>query len=188
MIGNAPTGEFQVIPRIPIAARRLLERTRMSAIDMLESQHREVEDLFEELESATGSEKIEIFEELADRLAVHAALEEQHFYPAAKDEKTEDLLRESVEEHLAVKRLIADLLELKQADETFDAKVTVLKEQVEHHVEEEEGELFPKVKKLLDAETLDALEQEMTATQDQLDAEGEPRNQVPNETDEAAPI
>jgi hemerythrin superfamily protein len=161
----------------------------MSAIDMLEQDHREVEDLFEEFESAKGAaEKREIFEEIADKLAVHSTIEERHFYPAAKAKDTEDLLLEAAEEHLSAKRLIADLMALDAGDETFDAKVKVLQEQIEHHVEEEEGELFPKVKKLLDKESLDALEQEMTATREELLEEGEPREAVPAETDEAARI
>jgi len=161
----------------------------MSAIDMLESQHREVDELFEELESAeTADEKRQIFEMLADDLAVHAAIEERHFYPAVKAQRTEDILLESLEEHLTIKRTIADLLKLDADDETFDAKVTVLKELVEHHVEEEEKDLFPKVRKLLDAETLDALEQEMTATAEDLLTKGDPRNNVPAETRTAAPL
>jgi hemerythrin superfamily protein len=161
----------------------------MSAIDLLEADHREVEDLFEELESASDKgEKQEIFEELADKLAVHATIEERHFYPAAKGSGTEDLVKEAAEEHLAVKRIIADLLAMDAGDDMFDAKVKVLKEQVEHHVEEEEGELFPKVKKLLDAEALDALEQEMVATREELMEEGAPREAVPSETDQAAPV
>jgi hemerythrin superfamily protein len=160
----------------------------MSAIDMLEDQHREVEELFEDFEEAEAGEKGAIFRELADRLAVHAAIEEKHFYPAAKTSDTEDLLRESAEEHLSVKRLIADLLKLDEKDETFEAKVKVLQEQVEHHVEEEEGELFPKVQKLLDATTLEALEQEMMATQDELETKGDPSAEVPSETDKAAPV
>src|SRR5438045_8106815 len=116
----------------------------MSAIDMLESQHREVEGLFEEFEKARGpQQKQKVFEQIADKLAVHSTIEEKHFYPAAKSKETEELLTESVEEHLSVKRLIADLLALETADETFEAKVNVLKEQVEHHVQEEEEELFP---------------------------------------------
>jgi hemerythrin superfamily protein len=160
----------------------------MGAIDMLESQHREVEDLFEEFEDAEGAEKQEIFLQIADKLAVHAAIEEKHFYPAAKAKDTEDLLLEAAEEHLSVKRLIADLLKLDPKDDTFEAKVQVLQEQVEHHVEEEEGELFPKVEKLLDETTLMALEQEMTATADELLSKGNPRDQVPGETGEAAPV
>jgi hypothetical protein len=160
----------------------------MSAIDMLEDQHREVEELFEDFEEAEGREKRAIFREIADKLAIHAAIEEKHFYPAAKAPQTEDLLLESAEEHLSVKRLIADLLNLSEKDETFEAKVKVLQEQVEHHVEEEEGELFPKVQKLLDGTMLEALEQEMMATQDELESKGEPSAQVPSETDKAAPV
>jgi hemerythrin superfamily protein len=161
----------------------------MSAIDMLEADHREVEDLFEEFESAeSAAQKRAIFEELADKLAVHAAIEEKHFYPAAKSKGTEALLLEAAEEHLSAKRLIADLLALDASDDTFDAKVKVLEEQIEHHVEEEEGELFPKVKKLLGGEALDALEQEMTATREELLATGDPRDNVPAETDTAAPV
>ena len=160
----------------------------MSAIEMLEEQHREVEELFEEFEEAKTSEKRAVFLQIADKLAVHAAIEEKHFYPAAKAKDTEDLLLEALEEHLAVKRLIADLLALDAKDATFEAKVTVLKEQVEHHVEEEEEELFPKVETLLDEATMEALEQEMTATQEELLAKGHPRDEVPAETDKAAPL
>jgi hemerythrin superfamily protein len=161
----------------------------MSAIDMLEDDHREVEDLFEEFESAKGAaKKRKVFEEIADKLAVHATIEEKHFYPAAKSEETEDLLLEAAEEHLSAKRVIADLLALDASDETFEAKVKVLQEQIEHHVEEEEGELFPTVQKLLDKEALDALEQEMTATREELLAKGDPRKSIPAETDSAAPV
>src|SRR6185436_19205730 len=107
-------------------------------------QHREVEDLFAELEEAKHGQKRAVFLQIADKLAVHAAIEEKHFYPAAKSKDTEDLLLESAAEHLTVKRLIADLLSLKEGDDTFEAKVTVLKEQVDHHVEAEEEDLFPK--------------------------------------------
>lgn len=161
----------------------------MNAIDMLEEQHREVEDLFEQIEDAEGTaEKRELFAQLADNLAVHATIEERHFYPAVKAKDTEEILLESVEEHLAVKRLIADLLADDIDDDTFEAKVKVLKEQVEHHVEEEEDQLFPKVRKLFDEDALEAIGQEMTATQQELLQQGDPRQAVPAETDKAAPI
>jgi hypothetical protein len=160
----------------------------MSAIDMLEAQHREVEELFEKYEDAKGNAKRDLFEQIANKLAVHAAIEEKHFYPALKSEETEDQLLEAAEEHLQVKRLIADLLALEASDETFDAKMKVLKEEVEHHVEEEESELFGAAEDLLDDDMLDALEQEMTATQEQLLASGEPARMVKGETQHAAPI
>ena len=159
----------------------------MSAIDLLEGQHREVDALFSELEKADSTEdKARLFDQLADKLAIHAAIEEHHFYPTVRERRTEDILLESLEEHLSIKRLLADLLDTAADDKTFEAKIKVLQEQVEHHVGEEEGDLFPKVKKLLDATELDALEQEMVAEQEQLLEEGEPRAAVPQETDEPA--
>jgi hemerythrin superfamily protein len=160
----------------------------MNAIDLLKSQHREVSKLFSKIEKASSSDKAELFNEIADKLAVHAAIEEHHFYPAVKAKRTEDILLESLEEHLGIKRVIADLMEVDAEDETFDAKVKVLKEQVEHHVEEEESDLFPKVKRLFDKEQLEALGQEMSAEQAELEAEGEPRRSVPSETDHPASI
>ncbi len=120
----------------------------MNAIDLIKEQHDEVEELFEQLEDADGDEKQELFNRIGDALAVHCAIEEQHFYPAVRASRTEDILLESLEEHLQVKRLLADLLDLDVDDETFDAKCQVLQEEVEHHVEEEETELLPKVQKL----------------------------------------
>jgi hemerythrin superfamily protein len=161
----------------------------MSAIDLLESQHREVEKLFQKIEKASkGEEKMRLFEEIADKLAIHAAIEEHHFYPAVKEKRTEDILLESVEEHLVIKRTIADLLKLDVGDVQFDPKIKVLKEEVQHHVGEEENDLFPKVKKIMSADELAALEQEMTAEQDELEEEGNPRESIPDETGEAAPV
>jgi hemerythrin superfamily protein len=161
----------------------------MNAVELLKAQHREVEDLFEKFEKAGKAvAKRQIAEEICDKLTVHAAIEERHFYPAVKAKQTEDLLLEALEEHLAAKRVMADLLDLKPSDETFEPKVKVLKEQIEHHVEEEEEELFPKVEKLLSREELVALAQEMTATQTELEAARKPREAVRAETDEAAAL
>lgn len=160
----------------------------MNAIKLLKSQHREVEKLFSRLEKAKAPAKKELFAKLADSLAVHASIEEHHFYPAVKAKRTEDILLESLEEHLSIKRVIADLLETDAGDETFDAKVKVLKEQVEHHVEEEEEDLFPKVSKLLDETELEAIGQEMSAEQAELEEKGEPRRAVPSETAKAASL
>ena len=160
----------------------------MNAIELLKTQHEEAKKLFEKIESAQDEEKQDLFERLADALAVHATIEEKHFYPATKSARTEELLQEAVEEHLAVKRLIADLLELTPEDAQFDAKVTVLKEQVEHHVEEEEGELFPKVRKMLGAEELEDLGVVMEDMAEELKAGGAPREAVPAETGSAAPL
>ena len=159
----------------------------MDAIELLEQQHREVEQIFKQLEK-DGADKAALFAELADSLAVHATIEEKIFYPATKSARTEDLLLEAVEEHLSVKRLLADMLEADPSDNAFDAKIKVLKEQIEHHVEEEEEELFPKVKKQLGKEALAALGQQMEEMGDDLKAAGEPRQMVPSETEKPAPL
>src|SRR5262245_34647036 len=109
----------------------------MDALSLLMSQHEEVNALFEEIEATDDDEdKLGLFSELADAFAAHAAIEEKIFYPAAYANATKDLLDEAVEEHLAAKRTLADLLKMSAEDEQFDAKVKVLKEQIEHHVEE----------------------------------------------------
>ena len=159
----------------------------MTAIDLLESQHREVEELFEQLEDAEDRDECEqIFIQLADKLATHAKIEETHFYPAVKANRTEEILLESLEEHLAIKRVLADLVEMDLDDETFEAKVKVLQEQVEHHVEEEENDLFPKVKKIFSEDELIAIAQEMMALQAELE-DTDPRLEVPKEVAAAAP-
>ena len=160
----------------------------MNAIELLESQHREVENLFKKFEKADGPGREELFEQIADALAVHASIEEKQFYPATKSQRTEDDLREAVEEHLSVKRIIADLLECDPEDAQFEAKVKVLKEQVEHHVQEEEEELFPKVKKAVSADELEDLGMAMEDLASELKAGGAPREAVPSETARPAPL
>jgi hemerythrin superfamily protein len=162
----------------------------MNALDLLKQQHEEVSKLFkqfEKLEEGGMAERRELFVMIADRLSAHATIEEQFFYPSIKTEKTEDLVREAVEEHLAVKRIIADLLEMEPADENYNAKMKVLQENVEHHVEEEEKELFKLVRKVLDEDQLLALGVQMMAEYEEL-MQGEPRNEVPMQTDTAAPV
>jgi hemerythrin superfamily protein len=158
----------------------------MDAIDLLKSQHREVEKLFSKIEGAKSPrEKEKLFGQLADALAGHATIEEHQFYPSVRAKRTEDILLESLEEHLGIKRVLADLLELDAKDETFEAKITVLKEQVEHHVGEEEKDLFPKVRKLFDKDELQALGEKMHAEFAKLEAV-HPREAVPSETKHAA--
>ena len=162
----------------------------MNALDLLKEQHDEVSKLFkkfEKLEDDATAERRELFIMIADRLSAHATIEEQYFYPSIKTEQTEDLLREAVEEHLGVKRILADLLEMDPSDEQFTAKMKVIQENVEHHVEEEEKELFKLVRKALNQDQLLALGIQMKAEFDEL-LQTEPRNEVPMQTDEAAPV
>jgi hemerythrin superfamily protein len=161
----------------------------MNAINLLLSQHREVDSLFSKITSAQAkNKKPQLFEELADKLAIHAAIEEHHFYPAVRASPTKDIVLESLEEHLGIKRELADLLDMSADDERFDAAIKVLKEQVEHHVEEEESDLFPKVRKLLDKDQLEAIGQAMSAEQAELEKQGSPRENVRFETETPAAI
>ena len=161
----------------------------MDAIDLLRFQHQEMEHALEHvLEATYPATKKARFAEIADELTVHIASEEQVFYPAVKAVRTQDILLESLEEHLSLKRLLADLLELDAADQTFDPKFKVLKEQAEHHHREEEEHLFPKVRKLLAPDGVAALGDEMLDLQKKLGREGEPRERVVGETDAAAPL
>ncbi len=165
----------------------------MNAIGLLKQQHREVDELFEEFEQAgDGAVKTRqrVCLQIADALAVHASIEEEIFYPEAKEatEDTEDLLRESVEEHLSVKRLLAEILESDIEDEQMESRISVLKEQVQHHVQEEEKELFPKVKKACSKEQLEEMGGRMERMAQQLEEEGHPSKHIPEQTDHPAPI
>jgi hemerythrin superfamily protein len=160
----------------------------VDAIELLKNQHAEAKKLFDQIEKAEGAEKQDLFERLADALAVHATIEEKHFYPATNSARSEGLLQEAVEEHLTVKRLIADLLNLSPEDARFDARMTVLEEQVEHHVAEEEGELFPKVRKMLGEDELEDLGLLMEDAAEEIEAGGAPRQSLPAQAGSAAPL
>ena len=166
------------------------ETTTTDALELLMTQHEEVEMLIEQIETTEDlSEKTVLFEALADQLAAHATIEETLFYPAVMDESTRELLVEATEEHLSVKRLLADMMELDPGDERFDAKLMVLRDQVVHHAhEEEEGQLFPLVRRLFDDDDLAALGNEMMASFEKLIEKGEPRMSVPSETRAAASL
>lgn len=162
----------------------------IDALELLTTQHDEVDELIGQIEDSDDpTEKSELFRELADKLAAHAAMEEKVFYPAVMAKETEELLTESTEEHLSVKRILADMLELDCEDPHFDAKLTVLKEQVRHHArDEEEKVLFPKVRRRFSADELAALGNECMVLFEALIEQGDPRMNVPHETREAAPL
>jgi hypothetical protein len=161
----------------------------INALELLRSQHEEVEDLIEQIEdSEDADEKAQLFIQLADNLAAHSMIEEKLFYPSVMVEQTHEMLVESTEEHLAVKRLLADMMELDPDDEHFSAKLKVLKENVRHHAhDEEEDKLFPKVERMFSRDELAALGNEMLAMFEML-MEREPRRNVPAETGEAAEL
>jgi hypothetical protein len=119
---------------------------------------------------------------------VHLASEEEVFYPAVRAQRTEDDLLESLEEHLSLKRLLADLLALQPEDPTFQAKCKVLREQSVHHHKEEEEDLFPEVRDMLDAEARRRLGDEMLALQSRMRSGEAPREVIAEKTDEAAKL
>ena len=161
----------------------------MDAIKLLTQQHRQLEQALERaLKVDHPEDRAAALERIADDLGKHIASEEQVFYPAVRARRTEDILLESLEEHLSLKRLLADLLELEPTAETWQPKLKVLDEQTRHHHEEEEEHLFPKVKKILPEDELGALGQEMLACQAALVQAGEERAAVVEQIDEAAPL
>lgn len=161
----------------------------MEATVYLTRQHRAIE---EELRNALHAEDADAkrrqFLELADALTMHIACEEQVFYPAVHENPVEDILLESLEEHLAMKRLLADLIELPVDDPTFQPKLHVLKEQAEHHHREEEDKLFPKVVSELDHDRRQELGLALKDFQDALQARGRPRYTVLAQTAVAEPL
>jgi hemerythrin superfamily protein len=163
---------------------------RKASVDILElltAQHREVDELFEKLESGKG-DRTALFMELADKLAAHAAIEEQVFYPAVMAKNTEDMLHESVEEHLEIKRVLADLITMKLDEDELDAKLKVLKEDVAHHAhEEEEDKLFPILRNAMSADERGALGNEFLAKFEAL-VQTHPYKDVPKQTAAAAPL
>ncbi|MGZ5922200.1 MAG: hemerythrin domain-containing protein [Rhizomicrobium sp.] len=138
------------------------------AIALLKADHREVEGYFSAYEGAKSAEdKKTIAVKICGALRVHAQIEEELFYPAArKATRDKDLLDEATVEHAGAKILIAEIEAMQPGMPLYDAKVTVLSEQIKHHVKEEEGELFPKVEESkLD---LKALGKQMAARKDEL--------------------
>ncbi|WP_151632482.1 hemerythrin domain-containing protein [Noviherbaspirillum aerium] len=158
------------------------------AVQMLISQHREMEAMLKQVKESEDSQRKSLFAAAADKLTMHIKSEEEIFYPAVHRARTEDDLLESLEEHLSLKRLLADLLDMDPTDKAFEAKFKVLKEQAEHHHEEEEEKLFPAVLKMIDEEQRKTLGGQMLALQEELAMQSKPRVEVKNETASAAPL
>jgi hemerythrin-like domain-containing protein len=162
----------------------------MNAIELLAGQHREVEQLFERIRQTDGQERESLLEEMADALTVHAAIEERIFYPGVKRPDTEALLQHSVEEHLGVKRLLADMLDRDAEDDEsiFNGSLEQLINDVKTHVEEEEQRLFPRVRSTFEAATLDELGDRMSRLAGELESEDDVSDHIYEETDAPAPI
>jgi len=151
------------------------------AISLLKADHKKVKTLLSELENTTerGAKKREkLLGQIEKELKLHATVEEQIFYPAFRDavKKKEDreLFFEAIEEHHMVKIVLPEMKATDASSEIFTAKASVLKELVEHHIKEEEREMFPEARKVLDQEELQALGSRMQAKKKELMAKGIP--------------
>ncbi|HEV3354767.1 MAG TPA: hemerythrin domain-containing protein [Acidimicrobiales bacterium] len=136
----------------------------MDAVTLLRNDHKTVEALFKKFEKAgpnAHKTKQDLVEKIVEELSIHAAIEEQVLYPAAREavpDATDEVL-EALEEHHIVKWVLSELDGMDPTDERFTAKVTVLIENVRHHVKEEEGELFPELRKAIKRKDLEELAQ-----------------------------
>jgi hemerythrin-like domain-containing protein len=136
----------------------------MDAFELLKADHKKVAELFDLLETASGKRKLDVFKRIKSELEVHTHIEETIFYPALqKPEETHDLTLEAYEEHKVVKTLLTELSGARSATDEWQAKAKVLRENVEHHVDEEEKELFDKADDALSDEEIETLGEQMAA-------------------------
>jgi hemerythrin superfamily protein len=143
----------------------------MDALELLKNDHRKVGDLFAQFKATDDEKKHQqLFEQIRAELETHTHIEETVLYPAfEKYGELKALVLEAYEEHKQIKTLISEVTALSEGSERFDAKLKVMGENVEHHVKEEEDEVFPKVKRLFDRQQLERLGQELEAAKKQLE-------------------
>jgi hypothetical protein len=143
------------------------------AVSILKRDHDTVKELFDEFEKATQRPaKKKIVTKALTELKVHAALEEEIFYPAVRAELDHDVMNEADEEHHVAKVLIAELEKMTGKEDHYDAKFTVLAENVRHHIKEEESDMLPKAKRL--PVDFDALGERILKRKQELLADGVP--------------
>jgi hemerythrin-like domain-containing protein len=146
------------------------EEAEMDALKMLKDDHDKVKKMLEELDQSTEravKTRTEMLQKLKQELTIHEAIEEEIFYPAMKEHaEAKEIILEAYEEHDVVDTIMAEIEQTPVEDETWGAKLSVMKENLEHHIEEEEGEMFKKARELFDRETLEALGERMQARKD----------------------
>jgi hemerythrin superfamily protein len=136
----------------------------MNVIELLKNDHQEASSLMEQIELADKGDRSakELFTQLKQALTLHTQVEEQIFYPALKSfEETKDMVPEALEEHQEVDELLAEMTALSPGNDEFMDKLTELRDSVEHHVEEEENEMFPKAEKVLGESRLQEMGRQM---------------------------
>jgi hemerythrin-like domain-containing protein len=142
----------------------------MKATQLLRSQHRDAKKILVALEKGKSTSKATV-EKLVTALGAHMVIEQEIFYPAVKAIKP-DLVLESFEEHAGAQSMMERLLKTEPGDESFTARVTTLKELIQHHVDEEEEDLFPKVEKQMETAALNTLGAQMKSRFDEVEAKG----------------
>ena len=144
----------------------------MNAFQLLKEDHQKVSGLFQQLEPTTEraeKTRTELFAKLQQELDIHAQIEESIFYPSIKQAaETREIVLEGFEEHHVVKMLLKELESLPVDTEQWTAKLKVLKENVEHHVEEEEGEMFQKARQVLSEDDINRLGAQMEEEKQRL--------------------
>jgi hemerythrin-like domain-containing protein len=144
----------------------------MDALSLLKEDHDKVKKMLEELDSTTErgvKTREELFTKVKQELQVHESIEEEILYPALKDHpKTKELALEAFEEHHVVNMVMAEIEGVPFEEETWGAKFTVMKENLEHHIEEEEGEMFKQAKQVFDQDELTQLGESMKARKEDL--------------------
>jgi hemerythrin superfamily protein len=135
----------------------------MNALEVLKQDHQKVKGLFQAATQATDQTKRkDLFNQIDTELEIHAHIEETVFYPAIEDhEELKDMVAEALEEHQEAKKLLDELEQLGAESHDFGSKLQQLIEAVEHHVQEEEGEMFPKIRELFDEDELEQLGKEL---------------------------
>ena len=146
----------------------------MDAITLLKDDHDRMKKLLKELDSTTErgvKTRQELFARVKDELTKHESIEEEIFYPALKEHpETKEITLEAYEEHHVVDTVMKEIEAVPFDDEQWGAKFTVMKENVEHHIEEEEGEMFTQARQVFEKEELEALGERMAARKEQLAA------------------
>lgn len=138
----------------------------MNAIELLKEDHDKVDKLFQKVKATPDGDHKDLFEQIKAELDVHTHIEETIFYPKLKeegDDELKDIVLEGIEEHRQAKMFLKELAALSDDSEKFDPKLKVLMEDIEHHVVEEEGEMFKLVEEQFDASVLEELGAEMEA-------------------------
>jgi hemerythrin superfamily protein len=134
----------------------------MNVIELLKTDHDKVARLFQKVKATPDGDHQELFEQIKLELDTHTHIEETIFYPKLKEEEElEDIVLEGIEEHHQAKMFLRELAGLAEDSEKFEPKLKVLMEDITHHVQEEEGIMFPKVEKIFDSATLEDLGKQM---------------------------